>query len=472
MSSLLNRAPALLVLESAAVVVHCAQSGLNMFVAQGVAALFAVAQTLLAEDAWDSRRRVLTLIVAALGAAVSAYAVKKLEEKTPLPDAVTGAFTIAERRVWGESELLCLAGEDGGRWICAARGALAEAAEGDRYSLSARARALKDETERGSFSPRKYWLARGMRGELREIRVDARLAPSFSVHALRRALRRRVRLLPGAVGALTAALLLGDRDPNLNELFRRWGVSHYLAVSGWHVGLAVMASSFLFGKRRAGLVAASAALWAYCLISGCSLSALRATLMLQIGLAGLWLGAGTAALNAVGVAGTLMLLRNPWTYFDLAWRLSILAAIVAVDTQMTRGSLASVFLSPMMWVVASPLVAPMAGGIYVSSLPINLMATAFFSFALAVVLLSALPVLLGLGFFFPALCAEKIFGAWALAADRWADWLPQALPVNFFPVSLCAALLFYLTAAALRIRLWRRLLLSLTGGFLVWLLQF
>ncbi len=470
MGSLLNSAPALFVLETAVVVIHCRQIGLNLYMGAAAAALFIAPQALIAERNWSERRRCLLLIVILLGLTVSFCAVVGLERETPLPRRVSGVFTVVGRRLWGEGSMLGLEGEDGGRWIARASGALEDAEEGNRYSLSAAVLPLRNESGRSSFSPRKYWMARGFHGELRGVEVSERFDPVFSVHLLRQMLRRRIRLLPGTAKGLFAAMLLGDRDPNLSEMFRRWGISHYLAVSGWHVGLAVMLASFLVGKKRYGLVLSSLLLWFYCLISGCSISALRATLMLQIGLAGLWIGSGTAALNAVGLAGVAMLLRNPWTYFDLGWRLSILAAMLAVGLYKTKTLFLPILAPLAMLVVMSPFIAPIAGGIYFSSLPNNVLATVLFSFVLVAVLISGLPVLVGLPLFFPVLCSLELFDLWAFAADRLTDWFPQALPSGFFPAALCGGLAFLLTARAVRISFWRCLLLSLSGGFMVWTL--
>ena len=128
-------------------------------------------------------------------------------------------------------------------------------------------------------------------------------------------------------------------------------------------------------------------------------------------------------------------------------------------------------MSPLLWFISSPLVAPSAGGIFLSSLPINAMATALFSFVLLSVVLGSLPLLMGIDLFFPALCAQMLFQAWAYASDQWVRWLPLALPVSFFPTWLCGGIFHFLLALSMEIALWRAFILALTGGLTLFILN-
>jgi competence protein ComEC len=126
--------------------------------------------------------------------------------------------------------------------------------------------------------------------------------------------------------------------------------------------------------------------------------------------------------------------------------------------------------SPFMWMTASPFISELSGGIYLSSLPVNIMATVFFSFVLGSVLLCGLPVLLGLQFYFLPYCAEKVFHVWAVAADQWTKWLPQALPAGFFPLWFCGGAVTLLTASALKISRWRAVVSAGGVGFVLYCL--
>ena len=165
-----------------------------------------------------------------------------------------------------------------------------------------------------------------------------------------------------------------------------------------------------------------------------------------------------------------MLILNPKVCYDLGWQLSVLAAIAAVGLQKMKSAWMFLLTSPLMWIISSPLISPLSGGIYLSSLPINIMASALFSFIMAVVLLFSLPFLLGIQFSFLPRCAESIFNIWALTSDQWVKWLPQALPVVFFPVWFCGGMIAWLTASALKVSRWRAALLGLTEGLVLSLL--
>lgn len=467
MFSLLNKAPALLVLEAIVLAVVCRGQGLSFALSIVISDLFILSQALIAESRWSARRALFMLFLCAVAVWGSLSVTKRLELREQLPLSVSSDFTLLERRRLGEVHLLLLKDARDEKWISVAKGALAEGTEGDRFRFVAAVRALRENTARSSFSPFRYWKARGVRGELRDIREMKPLPSKLSIHTIRQSLRERMLSLPSVCRALSSAVLLGDREPAISEDFRRWGISHYLAVSGWHVGFALVLAGLLMRKNRFRFLLASLFLWAYCGISGMSNSAVRAAIMLQASLLGAATGNGTSGLNCVGLAGVLMLLYDPWVCYDLGWQLSVLAAATVIILQRFKSVWGSLLTSPLMWLIASPLVAPNAGGLFLSSLPINAMATALFSFILIFTVVASLPLMLGIGLLFPALCVQQLFQVWSQAADQWVRWLPFALPAGYFPVWLCGGIFYLLLALSLKIRVWRAAFLALTGGFML-----
>ncbi len=460
MGSLLNRIPALLLLQTTLIFLFAREGGFAFLPAILLGEFFLAGEVLVGESRWDGRKIFFCLTLCALAFVLPFIVSRRLIHEKIAPQKISGEFVVAERRLMSRGELLRLRDKNGNFWTADVRGGLMDAREGDRYFLEARTAPFSHDVS----SSNKFWMARGVSGWLRSIRGIKRLPNTFSFYTIRQILRDRISYLPQNCRVLVSAILLGDRDPNLREDFRRWGISHILAVSGWHVGLVAMFGCLIFGSGSIGLILCSILLWGYCFLSGASVSALRASLMLQVGIIGLLTGRKARSLNSIGIAGLIMIIWNPWVAFDLGWQLSVLSAAVASALMYYKTIAALSLTSPLLWFITSPFVAPLAGGIFFSSLPINAMASVFFSFILGFVLLSSLPTLVGFNGFYFSLPAELLLRAWAVVADQWVEWLPRALPVNFFPAWICGAVFFFLIAGALKLRPLRCVVLAVIGA--------
>ena len=229
--------------------------------------------------------------------------------------------------------------------------------------------------------------------------------------------------MPERVGAYLKAVWLGERDYTLNELHRKWGTVHLLAVSGFHVGIVILCASLIFGNNA---VILSVILWAYVLLSGAAPSAVRAGLMLQIALLSRGLGRHVNGVNSVSVAGVMILMYSPLMFWDVGFRLSMLAAIVICTLPYKKFSW--LMISPLVSIVTFPQVSYTFGGIVVVGLVLNIIAPVYFTFALT--LASGLGVLrlMNIPLMSYAMYAvEGIFLIWEKAADFCAELLPYSL---------------------------------------------
>ncbi|HEV8436666.1 MAG TPA: DNA internalization-related competence protein ComEC/Rec2 [Methylomirabilota bacterium] len=138
--------------------------------------------------------------------------------------------------------------------------------------------------------------------------------------------------LPESSGALLGGLLLGERTalpPETDEAFRRAGVYHLLAVSGFNVALlasSVFASLALFGvPRRPTALVAAAVLIGFALVVGGQPSVLRATVMGLLLLLAVLLERDSQVMNALCLAGLLLLAWSPADLWDPGFQLSFAA---------------------------------------------------------------------------------------------------------------------------------------------------
>ena len=138
--------------------------------------------------------------------------------------------------------------------------------------------------------------------------------------------------LPEASAALLAGLLMGERaqlPTESDESFRRAGVYHVLAVSGFNVALlagAVFAVLAMGGvPRRGAAVVAAAALVGFALVVGGQPSVLRATVMGLLLLAALLLDRKSQLMNALAAAALGLLLWRPGDLWEPGFQLSFAA---------------------------------------------------------------------------------------------------------------------------------------------------
>jgi competence protein ComEC len=131
---------------------------------------------------------------------------------------------------------------------------------------------------------------------------------------------------------LAAAVLLGAReelDPHRVEPFVLTGTIHVLVVAGFHVGvlafLLFQALRLSWVPRRTALVAVAGLTGLYALVTDAEPPVLRATILVWIVCASLWLGRGRLAMNSLALAGLVIVALNPAELFRAGSQLSFLA---------------------------------------------------------------------------------------------------------------------------------------------------
>ncbi len=294
--------------------------------------------------------------------------------------------------------------------------------EGDRITVHGTIRPLTPELSADEFDVDAYWGARGMDGEIENPSVSLTKDSEPGIYRWRTLLRiRMIRTLPPLLRGHLEAAWLGVRDPLVADLHRKWGTSHLLAVSGFHVGIVVALVFLLAGKWKYRRPFASAALWFYVLLAGAAASALRAALMIQSAFLGAWLGRPASPLNGVAIAAGALLLWNPLWFWDLGWRLSVTAALLLSALSQERSALVWVIASPLVWLATAPLIAGSFGSTPMAGLLVNPLALPVFGILLPAASVLAVPALIGApGGAGLAQVAEMMLGGWANLADMIA----------------------------------------------------
>ncbi|WP_039019112.1 ComEC/Rec2 family competence protein [Halocynthiibacter namhaensis] len=153
--------------------------------------------------------------------------------------------------------------------------------------------------------------------------------------------------IPGEAGAFAAAITTGDRSAMSREttdMLRASNLSHLLAISGLHMGLM---TGFVFACLRfafilipgAGLhwpvrkLAAIGALMTgavYLALSGGNVATVRAFIMISVLFVAVLLGRRALTLNAVALAGLIVLLINPEALVGPGFQMSFAATTALV----------------------------------------------------------------------------------------------------------------------------------------------
>ena len=135
-------------------------------------------------------------------------------------------------------------------------------------------------------------------------------------------------------GALSSALLLGNKDllsDVVRRDFYRAGASHILALSGLHVSILMGALAFLLKRLRVGIkkiaIILSVCSVTYLLITGVSLSACRAVIMILCVYMAILFESRNDSLTSLSLAGALILLFSPGSVLDAGFWMSFSATL-------------------------------------------------------------------------------------------------------------------------------------------------
>ena len=188
-------------------------------------------------------------------------------------------------------------------------------------------------TNPGQFDFDIYYRAKGIyyTGFADDVTIVSRKVnwPKQLMHDLRNCISAKIKQVynENDAGFLIAALL-GDKsslDENMNDLYRRNGIAHLLAISGLHIAIIGKGLYDLLRKRfsfrTSGIIAG---IWIilYTVFTGASVSTVRACIMLLIAFLAGVKGRKADLLNSAGFAATFVLMMSPYELFNCGMLLS------------------------------------------------------------------------------------------------------------------------------------------------------
>ncbi|MEG1501845.1 MAG: ComEC/Rec2 family competence protein [Synergistaceae bacterium] len=272
-----------------------------------------------------------------------------------------------------------------------------------------------------------YWRSKGVKGEI-VVNVLKRLSPPSLFYRVRSNLERMIKEeLPPNMSLYVQALILGNRDKKIASVNKRTGTIHLLAVSGFHVAILVALLSLILKKGKRRIIIVSSLMWLYIALSGFSPGGVRAAFMMQIYLLGAFLGEPNNAFNGISIASIIMLLHNPWIFFDIGWQLSVSSAlfICAISHVSKKLFAKTIILTVLVWFMSISLVLYNFGESYLTGIFMNIFAIPIFSILFPIMLLSTPLIILKI-----PLISTFLSTPIENSLDLW-EWISEVVIVIF-----------------------------------------
>lgn len=217
---------------------------------------------------------------------------------------------------------------------------------GSRILLHRPPELIRNAGNPGGFDYQQYALMHGFTHQAFAGEKDYTALPGFggdffhqALFCLRQQLLEHIdRHIGGtAESAVAQALLIGYRtrlDDDLVQAYSNTGVVHIIAISGMHLAMLYVLLRWLLGltghrrwQRMAYPLLIILFIWGFSLLSGAAPSIVRSAVMFTFLLAGELLGRPAKQYNLLAMSALLLLIYNPFYFWDVGFQLSYAAVL-------------------------------------------------------------------------------------------------------------------------------------------------
>lgn len=219
---------------------------------------------------------------------------------------------------------------------------------GDILSFEGILKVWEDATNPGQFSSKNYYFSRGIYyyaySKVLKIKMHKRSYINEMIIGCRSYVKKQLKIqYKDQVRSFLNGMILGDKkdlSAEVKDDFKESGLIHLLAVSGLHIslvgrGIYRWIRKFCGNFMISSLLGILAAIF-YCILTGMSVSSMRAVIMLGVYFLSEILGEHYDLLSSASFAGICLLIMRPYRIYDTGFLYSFVAIFVIGIYQMVK----------------------------------------------------------------------------------------------------------------------------------------
>ncbi len=318
----------------------------------------------------------------------------------------------------------------------------------------------------GNFDEENYYRSMGISGkfrlqkkgkiEIKDASFDAGRQWLFEIRRKIRGIFQSILERDAEKAGIFSAIVLGDRsqvESDVKSLYQKNGIAHILAVSGLHISLIGMGLFKILRKQfyvPVSAILSGSVMVLFCILSGGSASAIRATTMFLLRMTAAMRGKTFDLLTGLSFAGLLLLLTNPLYLTNSAFLLSFGAILgLALPGHAAEGLLSlqnsavkAFFASLSVFLMTAPILMSVYYEISLFSILLNLAVIPLMSLILGSGILGGISGLLSLALARFAIGLGTYLLSFVEILCRILDYLPFLVFITGKP-SAVRVILFY-----------------------------